>query len=138
MQPHQSHCSCRPPLLGRLSQPAGADGATFGETMGLPTAHELRNTIESAGWQIKSWSDVRPGTEGTQYGYRRRLEGVGAAIRADGDTQLSLLKRLTHDANGTATWQVRCRSINVPADQPRPVVPVCALHRPATTPLNPS
>ena len=76
--------------------------------MGLPTAYELRTTIESAGWQIKSWSDVRAGTERTQLGYRLRLEGVGDAARADGDTQLSLLKQLTqHRTTVSAAWQVR-------------------------------
>ena len=81
--------------------------------MGLPSAHELRTAIESAGWQIKHWSDVRAGTERTQHGYRSRLRGLGDAIRADGDTQLSLLKQLTqHPTNATATWQVRRRSIH--------------------------
>ena len=109
--------------------------------MGLPTAHELRNTIESAGWQIKSWSDVRPGTERTQYGYRRRLEGLGDAIRADGDTQLSLLKRLTHRTNDTAaTWQVRWRSVkNVPAvARLCPPAPCSAVQQPRSPVSTPS
>ena len=81
--------------------------------MGLPSAHELRTAIEAAGWQIKHWSDVRAGTERTQHGYRSRLRGLGDAIRADGDTQLSLLKQLTqHPTNATATWQVRRRSVH--------------------------
>ena len=101
--------------------------------MQLPTAHELRTTIESAGWQIKSWSDVRAGTERTQHGYRLRLKG--AAVRADGDTQLSLLKQLTqHCTNVSAAWQVRCHSTKlngVPTTGRRPACPcVRSMQRP--------
>ena len=68
-----------------------APSVVFGDSMTLPTAAELKQVLEAAGWRIKHWQNERSAATPTLDAYRARLNAL--PINNTG-TQLELLRSL--------------------------------------------
>lgn len=83
-----------PRLVLRVNtRPAGATPVVFGDSMTLPTAAELKQMVEAAGWRIKYWQNERAVAHQTLDVYKRRLASLSRS--ASNGTQIEVLRNLT-------------------------------------------
>ena len=72
----------------------------------LPTASELRQTLEAAGWRIKHWQNERSAATPTLDAYKTRLDAL--PVGAGAGTQLGLLRSLVElneqRSSNNGTW----------------------------------
>ena len=111
-------------------QAVQAPSVVFGDSMALPTAAQLKQALETAGWRIKHWRNERTAATPTLDAYKTRLDALPVGPN---NTQIELLRSLVelNDQRkcNNGSWAVTHGLLTVVAVSGDPPERTTAAHR---------